>query len=57
MSKLIVNDDLNSRPVQLFLMVEREAEAWPRTYHLVTAAQESMSTDNLSYFVWIGGYS
>ena len=47
-AKLIVNDELNSGPVQLFLMVEREAEAWPRTYYL-TAVQESMSPDNLSY--------
>ena len=47
-SQLIVNDELCSRPVQLFLMVEREAEAWPRTYHL-TAVQDSMSMDNLSY--------
>ena len=40
-SKLIANDGLHSRPVQLFLMVKRKAEAWPRTYHLLTAVQES----------------
>ena len=48
-SQMIVNDELYSQPVHLFLMMEREAEAWPRTYRLITAAQESMSTDNLSY--------
>ena len=47
-SKLVVIDELYSRPVQVFLMVEREAEVCPRTYHLI-AVQESMSTDNLSY--------
>ena len=47
-SQLIANDELYSRPMQLFLIVQREAEA--RTYHLLTAVQEAMSTDNLSYF-------
>ena len=47
-SKSIANDELYSRPVQLFLMVEHEAEAWPRTYHL-SVVQEYMSTDNLRY--------
>ena len=43
-SQLIVNGELYSRPVQIFLAAEREAEAWPRTYHL--AVQDSMSTDH-----------
>ena len=47
-SRLIVNDELYARPMELFLMVEREAEAWPRTYHLL-AVHASMSTDDLGY--------
>ena len=48
-STLIVNDEVYSRPMQLFLMVEREAEAWPRTYHLLTAVQGSMPKIHFGY--------
>ena len=48
MSQLIFNDKPYCRPVQL-LLVGREAGAWPKTYHLLNAVQESISTNNLSY--------
>ena len=47
-SRLIVNDELYTQPMDLFLTVEREAEAWPRTHHLL-AGQGSMSANEYSY--------
>ena len=47
-SRLIANDELYARPMDLFLMVEREAEDWPRTQYLL-AVQVSMATDNPGY--------
>ena len=43
-SQLLVNDELYSQPMDLFLMVEREAKEWPRTHLLLIHA--SMSTNN-----------
>ena len=46
-SQLPVNDELYSQPMDLFLMVEREAKEWPRTHRLLV--HTSMSTDNHNY--------
>ena len=37
-SWLIVNDGLYTQPMDLFLIVEREAENWPRTRRLLVEA-------------------
>ena len=47
-SQLLVNDELYSQPMDLFLMVEREAKEWPRTHRLLVHA--SVSTNNHYYY-------
>ena len=47
-SRLLVNDELYARPIDLFFMMEFEAEAWPRTHHLL-GVQASRSTNKPGY--------
>ena len=47
-SRLIVNDELYTQAMDLFLMVDREAEARPTT-HCLLAAQASMFTNEYPY--------
>ena len=47
-SQLLVNDELYSQPMDLVLMVEREAKEWPRTHRLLIHA--SMCTKNQDYY-------
>lgn len=52
-SLLIANDALYARPMDLLLIVELEAEAWRRVYHLL-AVKASMSTGTPAYFSFSG---